>query len=129
MRPTPNSSDRSVLSGRRVLIVEDEPLLAFEYSDELEDAGARPHIALSIAEADALIAEGLPDVAVLDVNIGADTVWPVASLLTSHGVPYVIVTGYSFSTNVPVGVVPAMCLEKPVGAHAVVDQLAALLSP
>ena len=122
-------SSPSALAGRKVLIVEDEPLLAFDYSDELQEAGACPQIATSVAQADALIAARLPDLAVLDVNLGEETVWPVASLLTERGVPFLLVTGHALTANkLPSGVVPVDCLEKPVGAHVVVDRLATVLT-
>lgn len=123
----PSAIPTSKLSGLQILVVEDEPLLAFDYVDELEERGACPVLALNLAEAVAAIEERLPDFAILDVNLGTETSWSVAATLSSKRVPFVLVSGYAMAANVPAGVTPAACLEKPVGAHAIADRVAALL--
>lgn len=116
------------LAGLHILVVEDEPLLAFDYVDELEERGACPELALNLKQAIAALEKGLPDLAILDVNLGTETSWPVAETLSSRHVPFVLVSGYAMSSNIPRGVSPAECLEKPVGAHAIADRLAALVA-
>ena len=85
------------LSGRRVLVVEDELLVAMLLEDIVADLGAvlvgpatRIPKALEICE-DASV--GI-DVAILDVNVGGSSVFPVADALTRRGVPFVFATGY-----------------------------------
>ena len=50
--------------------------------------------AASVAEALRLLEKERPDGAVLDVNLGSETVYPVADTLARSEVPYVFVTGY-----------------------------------
>ncbi len=123
--PAPSTPN---LTGLHILVVEDEPLLAFDYVDELEERGATPLLALNLKEAVAAVERGLPDLAILDVNLGAETSWPVAATLSSKCVPFVLVSGYAMASSVPPGITPADCLEKPVGAHAVADRLASLVA-
>ncbi len=80
----------------RVLVVDDEPLLALDLAMDLELAGfAVVGPAASIKEALGLIARDGCDVAVLDVNLGGETADPVAQALIARGIPFVIVSGYS----------------------------------
>lgn len=84
-----------VLAGRRILVVEDEPLLAMLVEDLLLDAGCvviGP--ATSVSDALRLLDLEPPDAAVLDVNLTEEQVYPVATRLEQAGVPYVFVTGY-----------------------------------
>jgi DNA-binding response OmpR family regulator len=124
--PVVSDPSGAALAGRHVLVVEDEPLLAFDYQDELADRGALPRIALTLDEAVESLAGGLPDFAILDVNLGSELVWPVAETLTSGGVPFLLVSGYAMSSRLPAGVVPVECIEKPVGAHAVAERIASI---
>lgn len=86
----------SGLRGRRVLVVEDEALVAMLVEDALLDAGcsvvgpaATVQEALSLLEAGAA-----PEAAVLDLNLAGETSTPVADALASLGVPFVVATGY-----------------------------------
>ncbi|UFN50134.1 response regulator [Roseomonas sp. OT10] len=99
----------SKLEGRRVLVVEDETLVAMLVEDTLLDAGAQVMGPVaSVAAALALIAEQVPDVAVLDLNLAGETSEPIADELTRLGVPFVVASGYGQSgvperhANVPV---------------------------
>lgn len=89
----------TTLKNCRVLVVEDEYMLADDLRAELEDREAvvlgpvgrlEDAIALIRAEADI-------DGAVLDVNLGGDAVFPAADLLMTRGVPLVFTTGYDAS--------------------------------
>ena len=79
---------------RSVLIVEDEPLIAMMLEDFLESLGHSvtatcESVADALAEAD----KGGFDLAILDVNLKGENVWPVASALRERNVPFVIATG------------------------------------
>jgi CheY-like chemotaxis protein len=94
-RPGP----RPALRGRRVLVVEDEALVAMLLEDGLLDAGAEVvGPAGSVAEALGLVEraarDGGLDAAVLDINLGGAAVAPVADRLAALGVPFVFATGY-----------------------------------
>jgi DNA-binding response OmpR family regulator len=84
------------LAGVRVLLVEDEYLVASLIEDMLGTAGcivSGPIPRLS----DALAAAGreVCDVAVLDVNLAGEHIYPVADILSDRNIPYVFITGYS----------------------------------
>ncbi|WP_084698550.1 response regulator [Muricoccus aerilatus] len=87
------------LVGRRILVAEDECLIAMLIEDCLRQAGAEVVGPAASAE-DALRlltkvgAEGTLDAAVLDVRLGDGSVLPVADKLTALGVPFVFATGY-----------------------------------
>jgi DNA-binding response OmpR family regulator len=87
------------LQGRRVLIVEDEALVAMMFKDGLLDAGAKViGPADCVKEALLLIetaaADGGLNAAVLDINLQGAAVSPVADRLAALGVPFVFATGY-----------------------------------
>lgn len=84
------------LSGRRVLIVEDESLVAMLLETILEDMGCTPvGPASTVVEGMALVTGDEPlDAALLDVNVAGTQVFPVAQALKDRGVPFVFSTGY-----------------------------------
>ena len=85
----------SVMSvSRSILVVEDEPLIAMMLEDFLETLGHKVHASCetvgdAVAEAD----KGGFDVAILDVNLKGENVWPVAHKLREKQIPFVIATG------------------------------------
>ena len=89
----PPASDR-LPEGLRVLLLEDQLLIAMDAESMLGDAGAAVTTTSTLAEIRARLREGSPDVAVLDVNIGQDTSLPVAEELVRRGVSFVFATGY-----------------------------------
>jgi CheY-like chemotaxis protein len=80
----------------RILVVEDEGLVAMLIEDMLDDLGCKvPCSASTVAQALTWIeAGGEADAALLDVNLAGETVWPVAEALTALGVPFAFTTGY-----------------------------------
>jgi len=103
------------VSKKRILVVEDEYMLAMEMSSELSDAGAVVIGPTStIEQAIALIqSDSAIDGAILDVNLGGELVYPVARLLAQRGTPFVFVTGYETSA-LPQQFAAAPCVMKPV---------------
>lgn len=98
---------------RRVLVVEDEALVAMLVEDALLDAGFEViGPAATVEEALSLLEAERPDAVVLDLNLAGETSTPVADLLASRGIPYVIATGYGAS-GLPPGHQHAMVLAKP----------------
>ena len=89
----------SEIVGRRVLILEDEPLIAMLLVDILERAGctiAGP--TFDVTQALALVCDRDIDVAILDINLGAGaTSAPVADELSKLGIPFIFATGYTGS--------------------------------
>jgi DNA-binding response OmpR family regulator len=79
-----------------VLIVEDEYLIALDLQLVLESHGWRViGPAATVGDALALLERELPSVALLDVNLGAELVTPVAIALTSKGVPFAVASAYA----------------------------------
>jgi len=80
---------------RRVLLVEDDGLVAMLVEDMLDELGFTPvGNPGSVSEALAALASGGFDVAVLDVNLNGERVFPVADALIEDGRPFVFATGY-----------------------------------
>jgi DNA-binding response OmpR family regulator len=83
------------LSGLKILVVEDEMLIAMFLEDLLLELGCQVvGPAANVPDALALAANEKPDAAVLDVNLGTEAVYPVADALQHAGTPFVFVTGY-----------------------------------
>src|SRR5215213_3855597 len=85
------------LKGLRVLVVEDETMVAMMVEDLLADLGCTVvdvagtvRRALTIVTNEDVILDG----AILDINIGGEKVFPVAEALATRGVPFVFATGY-----------------------------------
>ena len=89
-------SETTELAGRRVLLVEDEAMIAMLLEDMLGDLGCEVlGPAYAIGQALELAAEHAEiDVAILDVNLGGRPVFDVADLLRARQVPLVFSTGY-----------------------------------
>lgn len=109
------------LSGKRILIVEDEYFVAEELRRDLLDAGA---VVLgpagTVKQAIDIIASGCPlDAAVLDVNLEINRdAYPVAEALRARGVPFVFATGYDAGhIRKDFAEVPLVC--KPFGQQAI----------
>ena len=77
-----------------ILIVEDEPLIAMMLEDFLDSLGHSVRgICDSVHGALDEVEKGGFDLAILDVNLKGENVWPVASRLREKNVPFVIATG------------------------------------
>ena len=84
--------------------------------------------AATVDRAVALIGEGRPDVAVLDLNLRGQSGLPVATALTGRGVPFVVVSGYS-ETQLPAPELSrAPRLSKPVDHRRLLGELTRLLA-
>ena len=85
-----------LLSGRRILVVEDEMLILMMIEAMLADMGCElVTTAATIDQAVSLIEEQVFDAAMLDVNLKGDNSRPVADALSARGVPFLFSTGNS----------------------------------
>jgi CheY-like chemotaxis protein len=84
------------LTGRRVLIVEDESLVAMLIETILEDMECVPVGPASTIDEGLALARDTDalDAALLDVNVAGQQIFPVAEVLKARGVPFVFSTGY-----------------------------------
>jgi PAS domain S-box-containing protein len=124
----PAAEGRSSLQGRRILVVEDEPLVALEIEADLVTAGAVVIGPASTLEAAAgLIAEGRSEAAVLDANLAGLPVGALAAALARQGVPFVFATGYGHD-GLPEGFRDRPVLYKPFEADQLLQMVRSLLA-
>lgn len=118
----------SDLQGRRILIVEDEALVAMLLEDALVDAGCSViGPAANVDQALALLGTDRPDAAVIDLNLGGETSAPVADALAEIGVPFLVATGYG-AEGLPKGHEHVPVLTKPYDPGELTTVLATLCS-
>jgi DNA-binding response OmpR family regulator len=80
----------------RVLILEDEPMIAFGIEDILLEAGFEiAGVTTKLESALDLIASGACDAAIVDSNLAGVCADPAAVALTARGLPFVVLSGYS----------------------------------
>jgi len=122
-------SGGGLLEGVIVLLVEDDFIVAFDMQTALEEQGARVlGPAASLSQARELLASDEPKVAVLDVNLGGEFVFPLADDLLQRNIPFVFATAYSDDDRLfPDHVKSARRLAKPVHANLLVRQLERML--
>jgi CheY-like chemotaxis protein len=86
------------LEGARILLVEDEPIIAMTAEDMLADLGCIvSKTAGTLGEALSAAAEGGYEAVMLDINLNGEVSLPVAALLKGLGRPFVFTTGYGSS--------------------------------
>ncbi len=112
----------------RILVVEDEYLIRMLLEDMLLELGYELAGAVgTIAEASELAAQAEFSLAILDVNLEGQEIYPVADILAKRGLPFVFVTGYGEgSLAEPYRGRPA--LQKPFQAEQLKSTLAGLLA-
>ncbi|MFC0103669.1 response regulator [Sphingopyxis terrae] len=109
------------LAGARILVAEDEYLLAEELQAALVELGTRViGPAASLADALALIetADARLDAAILDINLGGEPAFVAADRLARDGIPLIFVTGYD-AAALPARFRLRPLLEKPVDLRRV----------
>ncbi|MCX7282992.1 MAG: response regulator [Novosphingobium sp.] len=115
-----------MIEGKRILVIEDEFIVAAMLCDTLEDAGAIPLGPVGrVSEAMETIGAGGIDAAVLDWNLAGEPGIPLAAERTERGVPFVIATGYG-SVDAPFDDRPI--LGKPYISSQLLDKLGALFT-
>jgi CheY-like chemotaxis protein len=120
------------LAGLRLLVVEDEAMIALALEDMLDALGCKVvgvggtlRRGLAMARDDSLPMDG----AILDVNLGGEPVYPIAKALAARGVPFVFCTGYG-STGVAAEFAHVPALAKPYEQQQLRDLLlACMLKP
>jgi len=117
-----------LLTGRSVLVVEDEMLVLLMIEDMLADLGCEAiATAATVNQAIALIEAQQFDVAMLDMNLNGNKTYEVADALTARGVPFVFSTGYG-SHDLKAGYKDCAILTKPFGIRELAEILARLLA-
>jgi PAS domain S-box-containing protein len=119
--------NRRTLQGKRILIIEDEPLVAMELESTLTAAGCEViGPATTLERAKPLVADSTCDAALLDVNLAGQPVDELVTLLTKKNCPFAFVTGYGREA-LPPGLRGAVMLAKPFRADQLLATVAVLL--
>lgn len=107
--------DAGGLAGRKILVVEDDYMIASDLADALRDAGAEVIGPAPSIEAALRLVRAAPemDAALLDVNLRGEMAFPVADALERRGVPFVFATGYDRAV-IPARYAHVTRCEKPV---------------
>ena len=117
------------LPGKRVLIVEDNPVLAYDIDDLMKDVGAITvgpaldlHSGLKMARENGL------DAALLDIDLGGEYVWPLARELRGHRVPTIFISAECTERDFPEEFRGEKCLDKPAIREQILQSLAEAIS-
>jgi CheY-like chemotaxis protein len=117
------------MTGKRVLVIEDEFLVAVEIQAQLRDAGVlQSEHASTEKEALRRIAEGGWDAAVVDANLNGKGIKQVAAALLHDHIPFVIVTGYN-RDSLPTELANTPMLSKPLAGQRLAQELASFFPP
>jgi DNA-binding NtrC family response regulator len=112
--------EKPKLTMARVLIVEDEPLIALEMETSLSEAGHEiAGSAASIEKALAILDDHSCDVVILDSNLQGERPEPIATALRRSGTPFIVVSGYG-RTSLPECIRDAPFVPKPFESEALV---------
>ena len=116
------------LAGLRILIVEDEFLLAMELETLLQQRGCMVLGPVSsVGQALTMLDGEQPDIALLDVNLKGERATPVAAALHARGVPFILLTGYSVLQLSEPELRTAPRIDKPVNCGALKRAVASAL--
>jgi len=113
------------LQGLRGLVVEDNMIISLDAEQLMLDSGMQGvFTAASVAEARKVIESQPVDVALLDVNLGSETSFPLVGDLNARGIPFVFVTGYGERVELPEGAEDASAIKKPFATDQLVQAIA-----
>lgn len=116
------------LRGHRILVVEDNALLAITLEELLTGAGAEVvGPAVTLDEAEHFASDEALSAALLDIRLEDSEVWSVADLLTARGIPFVFATGHFERETLPAEWSDRPILSKPVRPQIVLDTLAKVI--
>ncbi|MDX2277820.1 MAG: response regulator [Hyphomonadaceae bacterium] len=102
-------------TGAKVLIVEDDALIAMEMAERVTELGFEVlGPAHSLAEADAVLAGDTPEIALLDANLGGVSTVELGVRLDGMGVRIAFCTGYDHVRGLPKHLAKTMVLMKPI---------------
>lgn len=113
---------------QRVLIVEDEPIIAYAIEELLIESGFEiAGVAQGLEKALAIIASGVCAAAILDTNLAGVSAGPVATALTARGVPFMVLSGYSPAQQAPPFHPGAAHLQKPYAPARLIAALRSIM--
>ena len=116
------------LAGSRVLVVEDDFIIALDVQSSLEEAGAvviGP--AFTLARALELATQEKVSAATLDLRLGHDSAASVATVLEERHIPFIFYTGQPVGDPVRRAWPHTKVLSKPASGHDIVDAIAEII--
>jgi len=112
----------------KILVVEDDVLIAMELGERLGDMGYEVlGPAHTLDEAQTVLAAAQPDAALLDANVAGQSSVKLGAALAAQGVPLAFCTGYDKIKNLPPELANAPVLTKPIGDADLIAGLKQLL--
>jgi len=117
----------ATLQGERLLVLEDEPLIAIDVQATLEREGARVLLAHTMREALLHANSGALSAGVLDFRVGGEDAEPVCETLTRREVPFIFFTGLSGALPERWAATPIV--PKPAAPETIIGALKFVLSP
>ena len=107
------------LARKRILVVEDDYLVAMDIARALERAGAEvigptPAVEAALNALEQTVLDG----AILDINLGGEMAFPVADALMARGVPFIFATGYDAEV-IPLRFTHVKRCEKPMASEQI----------
>ena len=114
------------LHGLRILVVEDDVMIALDCQQSLQDAGAgRVEIAKSKAEVMALLSQAAFDIAVIDIFLGSETGIPIAELMIDANIAFVFCSGATSDIDLPAALKGSVMITKP---YSMADLIGAIIT-
>ena len=115
-----------VLSGCRIIIVEDDYYQAQDCKQMLQQAGAKVVAVTAIVpDLASLLAEGPIDAALIDINLGHSHTLDFARELQARAIPFAFLTGYD-AGMLPDDLAASVSISKPADLHRVISVIAGL---
>jgi CheY-like chemotaxis protein len=126
LKPKPITTNE--LAGARILVAEDEIVIALEIRSILVDAGAEVvGPATTIESARAFAQQESLSAATLDVSLGRKTTEAIAAILSGRGIPFVFYSGQSLPTDMAARWPECPVIVKPADRRTIVSTIVTLL--
>lgn len=120
-KSAPGAHDLGTL---RILVLEDQMLIAMHLEQILYSAGAKTIVtAASLTEAMDRLREAAPHIAILDFNLGTETSESIADMLVQRGIPFLFATGYGDGSIIPERFANVAIVRKPYEGSAILAQI------
>jgi CheY-like chemotaxis protein len=120
--------DPAVLAGAHLLVVEDEMVVALSLEELLKTYDCTVTKAAHPARAIEYVHREVFDGALLDINLGGETAYPIAEVLNEYAIPFIFITGYS-TTQVDAACRDRPILEKPIALEQLEHHMIAAFAP
>lgn len=118
------------LRSKKVLIVDDNPLLAHHLCDVVQDWGAVAiGPAMDLSSGLELMRTQSVDCALLDIELGGSDVYPLAEQLSERDVPFAFLTAKGPAVDLPAKFRNRNCIQKPETGLRIIEVVVSILTP